>query len=56
LVSGKAALGKLSDWARKTFGVSFGANVLAKAFTFEEIDGEMRDLLAAIQEGRPLPN
>jgi hypothetical protein len=52
LVPGKAVLGKLSDWSKKTYGVSFGANALAKAFTAEEIELEMQDVLMAIQDGR----
>jgi energy-coupling factor transporter ATP-binding protein EcfA2 len=53
LVSGKAVLGKLSDWSKRTYGVSFGANALARSFTVEEIDPEMQDVLTAIQDSRP---
>ena len=53
LASGKALLGKLSEWSKKTYGVSFGANALARSFTAGEIDAEMQDVLTAIQEGRP---
>jgi hypothetical protein len=53
LVSGKEVLGRLSGWTKGKYGVSFGANALARSFEAGEIDPEVIEVVSAIQEGRP---
>jgi hypothetical protein len=55
LVSGKAAVSQLSTWAQREFGVSFGPVAIAKRFSIDEIPGEIRVVLAAVEETQPFP-
>lgn len=55
VVSGKAALGKLSEWANSNFGVSFGPGALAREILASEVPDELATVLRAIQEGRRFP-
>ena len=55
IVSGKALLARLSEWAQTEYGASLGAVTLARAFKANEIPGELRTILTCIQEGQPFP-
>ncbi len=51
LVSGKSLVSKVSTWSQKEFGVSFGANAVAKKFRRSEVPAEVESVLQAIEEG-----
>lgn len=53
-VPGKQALHKLTAWTQAEFGVSFGVQALVKEFRVDEIPGEVRHLLTAIESCKPL--
>lgn len=55
IVSGKELLSRLSEWAKKTYGVSFGALRLAKELQSHEISSEMRAVVRAIELGQAIP-
>lgn len=54
LVSGKALLSKLSEWAKKNCGSSFGVNALIRALRRDEVDHELEHLVRAISDGKEL--
>ncbi|CAN5921892.1 hypothetical protein BH11PSE3_BH11PSE3_03600 [soil metagenome] len=49
IVSGKQLLSDLSKWSKQHFNVSFGRMSVAEAMYVEEIDGEIRKVLTAIE-------
>ncbi|MBK7402795.1 MAG: hypothetical protein IPJ34_42865 [Myxococcales bacterium] len=49
VVSGKALLGRLSQWSKEHANVSFSPIGLARAFRAEEVPLEVRDLLAELE-------
>lgn len=51
LVSGKSLLSKISAWSQTQFGVSFGANAVAKKFRTNELPEEVVSVVRAIEEG-----
>ncbi|MBI4217091.1 MAG: AAA family ATPase [Chloroflexi bacterium] len=53
LVSGTEALSRLSDWAHKAFGVSFGPMAVLREIRRQEIPPEMQAVLGAIEKGKP---
>lgn len=53
-VSGKEVVHRLAEWVSKKFGVSLNSVKLAKELAHSEIDGEIQDLLTAIEAGEPL--
>jgi hypothetical protein len=55
VVSGKRMLSSLSDWAKNSFGVSFGAARIAQALRVNEIDPEIRGVIDAIENNLALP-
>jgi energy-coupling factor transporter ATP-binding protein EcfA2 len=50
-VSGKEVIHRLSAWAKTDYGVSFSATKLAKEITADELDGEVKAVLGAIESG-----
>lgn len=52
MAPGKAVLSRLSEWSQSRFGVSFGADQLARTLQADEVDPEIRDVLEAIPAGR----
>lgn len=54
-VSGKEVVHRLAEWVSKKCGVSLNAMKLAKELSTAEIDEEIRDVLAAIEDGEPFP-
>jgi len=56
LVSGKTLLSKISAWSQKKFGVSFGANAVAKKFRVNEVPAEVEAVLRAIEELEAFPH
>ena len=50
-VSGKEVVRRLSHWAKTEYGVSFSATRLATEITSDEIDEEVKTVLAAIESG-----
>lgn len=55
VVSGKAALSRLSVWSQQTFGVSFGAERVARELRPAEIDAEIAGVIQAIGSEANLP-
>lgn len=49
IVSGKALLSRMSQWAKQQADVSFSPIGLARAFRADEVPAEVRDLLAEIE-------
>ena len=49
LIPGKEALARLSDWAGQEFNASFGAVTVLRAFTKDEVPGEVAKILEAIE-------
>jgi hypothetical protein len=49
IVGGKKALARLAEWSQDKFSVSMGASSLASELEAEEIDGEVRDVLLALE-------
>jgi AAA domain, putative AbiEii toxin, Type IV TA system len=54
VVSGKAALARLSQWSQEQFGASLSASAIAKAFTPGEVPQELQVILRAIAGCQPL--
>jgi hypothetical protein len=50
VVGGKKALARLAEWSQNKFGVSIGAVGLAAALTAEEIDPDVKGVLAALEK------
>lgn len=55
IVPGKAALSRLSAWSQQQFGVSFGAERVARELRLAEIDAEIAGVIRAIGSETPLP-
>jgi len=55
VVSGKTALSRLSAWSQQTFGVSFGAERVARELEPAEIDAEVAGVIQAIGSETPFP-
>jgi hypothetical protein len=55
VVSGKLLLSKLSEWSQDRFGVSLGARAIARELRIHEIDAEMSNVIASIEQGTELP-
>jgi energy-coupling factor transporter ATP-binding protein EcfA2 len=53
-VPGKAMLRKISQWAQDTYGVSFGAEQIARELLPSEVDPEIIEVVSAVAAGRPL--
>jgi AAA domain, putative AbiEii toxin, Type IV TA system/AAA ATPase domain len=51
---GKKVIARLSEWSKDEFGVSFGAEQIARVLKPEEVAPEVVEVLTAIVEGRPL--
>lgn len=54
-VSGKKVVHRLAEWTNEYFGVSLNAAKLSRELSREEIDDEIREVLAAIEDGKPFP-
>jgi hypothetical protein len=53
VVGGKKALSRLAEWSQSKFGVTLGATSLGGAITTEEIDAEVKTVLAALEANVP---
>jgi energy-coupling factor transporter ATP-binding protein EcfA2 len=53
-VPGKIMLGRISQWAQESYGVSFGAEQIARELLPSEVDPEIVEVVSAIAAGRPL--
>ena len=53
IVSGKALLGRLSNWSKSKYGVSFGVSQVLGEIWPNEVHPEMREVILAIDGGRP---
>jgi hypothetical protein len=53
LLPGKTVLSEISRWSQEHFGVALSAARLARELRSDEISSELRDVLAAIESGRP---
>ena len=56
LLPGKNVLSELSRWSQEHFGVALGAARIAREMHLEEIADEVREVLEAIEWGRPFPS
>lgn len=56
LISGKKALGLLSEWTKERVGISLGAEKIAKCVKVSEIDPEIKDVLTHIEKCKQIPN
>jgi hypothetical protein len=54
IAPGKALLAHLSDWAKKTYGVQFVPEQVARALRPDEIDAEVLEVIDAVVTGRPI--
>lgn len=54
IISGKAALSRLSHWSQEQFGVSLTASAIARSFKTNEVPQDMRTVLEAIANSSPL--
>jgi hypothetical protein len=52
VVSGKGMLSQLAEWAKSTYGVSFGVTALAREINASEIPSELASVLTSIHEGK----
>ena len=50
LASGKDLFSRLSDWAQTEFGISVSVSGVARAIRREELPGELRDVVQAIED------
>jgi hypothetical protein len=53
LSPGKDLIGKISNWSKKKFNVSFGVSALLREIRAGEIAEELRVVLAAIEDNEP---
>ncbi len=51
---GKQVLARLSEWSQAEFGVSFGATTIAAEIGPSEVPDEVRQVVKAVEERRPL--
>ncbi len=49
MISGKAAISKLSEWSKDEFGVQVNSQVLARSINKNEIADEVRIVLTAFE-------
>lgn len=54
VVSGKKTISKLSSWAKKKYGVSFGANTLLYEIQLSELEQEIIDVIGAIENSKKI--
>lgn len=54
LVSGKALLSQLSQWAQESFGVSLTASAIIRAMTPAEVPLEVRQFIRSVADATPL--
>jgi hypothetical protein len=55
-ICGKSALSALSDWSKRSFGVSFGISTLLGEMRRSEIDDEVVEVLSAIEDLTEISN
>jgi len=55
IISGKAALSRISSWSQRQFGVSFGPERIARELERGEIATEIAEVIEAIGAGTRLP-
>ena len=53
IISGKKNISKMSDWAKKKFGVSFSSTALLKELYLSEIDNEVSSVIKSIETNNP---
>jgi len=56
VVSGKAVLSEVSTWSQNSFGVTFGAEQIARTLWREEIPQEISTVLDAVERARRFPS
>ena len=55
LVPGKKAISRISAWSKQKYGVSFGSMSIARELKLEEIDGEVVNVIGAIEALSDIP-
>lgn len=55
LVPGKTAISELSGWSKGNYGVSFGANTIARTLLGSEIDSEIVAVIGTIEKRADFP-
>jgi hypothetical protein len=53
IIPGKKTLACVSNWTQKCFNVSVGAVAIAHTLSRDEIDGELKKVIEAIETGLP---